>query len=89
MEQEQAVNEAKVVKTEERYMKPFGYIGYNILFNIPLIGLILMIVFAVDNTYMNRKYYAISFIILRVIAVVLFIILAVLSATLGYAFFEN
>ncbi|HOZ54199.1 MAG TPA: hypothetical protein PKY25_02610 [Bacilli bacterium] len=41
-------------------LSPWAYIGYNILFSLPIIGLIMMIVFAVDkDTYnVNRRNYA-------------------------------
>lgn len=44
---------------ENKYIKPWGYIGYNILFNIPIIGFILLIVFSFDKFNLNRKYFAI------------------------------
>lgn len=41
-------------------LSPWAYIGYNILFSLPIIGIIMMIVFAVDkDTYnINRRNYA-------------------------------
>ena len=44
---------------ENKYIKPWGYIGYNILFNIPVVGFILLIVFSFDKSNLNRKYFAI------------------------------
>ncbi len=44
---------------ENKYIKPWGYIGYNILFNIPVIGFILLLVFSFDKSNLNRKYFAI------------------------------
>ena len=61
----------------------WGYIGYNILFAIPIIGFILLIVFAVSRDNINRRNYARSFLLVMLIAVVLTIIGCVLAAIFG------
>ena len=42
-------------------LSPWAYFGYNLLFSIPLIGFILLIVFALSNDNINRRNYARSF----------------------------
>ncbi|HHU54053.1 MAG TPA: hypothetical protein GXZ43_08295 [Clostridiaceae bacterium] len=53
----------------EKYkpISAFGYIGYGLLFSIPLIGLILAIVFAISDKKINRRNYARSVIIVYII----------------------
>lgn len=73
--------------------KPLGawaYFGYSILFSIPLIGFILLIVFSVNDTNINRRNYARSFFCQLALAVivVMFVVLLLggtgaLSAILG------
>lgn len=52
----------------------WGYIGYNILFGIPIVGLILAIVFAVSDKKINRRNYARAQIIIVIISIVLMVI---------------
>lgn len=52
----------------------WGYIGYNFLFAIPLVGLILMIVFACSNENINRRNYARSYLILMLLVIALAIV---------------
>ena len=66
---------------QNRLITPWGYIGYSILFSIPIIGLICAIVFAFSSSYPCRKNYARSFLILIIIAVVLAIILVLAGFT--------
>ena len=56
-----------------RPISAWGYIGYSILFMIPVVGLILMIVFSLDDSHINRRNYARSFfcwLLLMLIAIV-------------------
>ena len=67
---------------EERFrpMSPWGYFGYSLLFSIPLIGLILLIVFSLNNENINRRNYARSFFIGVLIAAIILLILALMGA---------
>ncbi|NLM18476.1 MAG: zinc ribbon domain-containing protein [Clostridiaceae bacterium] len=58
-----------------------AYLGYGILFGIPLVGLILAIVFAVNDNKINRRNYARSVIIIYIIILVL--------ATVGFFVFKD
>ncbi len=44
--------------THERHVSPLGYIGYGILFAIPVIGWIFILVFSFKNNYICRRNYA-------------------------------
>ena len=53
----------------------WGYVGYTILFSIPLIGLICLIIFALSDENINRRNFARSYFctfLLAVIVVILF-----------------
>ena len=61
-------------------ISPWGYIGYNILFAIPLVGIIMLFVYAFgSNTNINVKNYARSFLIIILISIILTIVLSVLG----------
>lgn len=49
----------------------WGYIGYSILFAIPIIGLILLIVFAFSDRNINRRSYARSYFCWLLIAIII------------------
>lgn len=53
--------QSRPAHSEERLIKPWGYIGYRILLSIPLVGLILAIVWSFDRNYRNRRNFARSY----------------------------
>ena len=57
-----------------RPLSSWGYVGYGILFSLPLVGFILAIVFACSNENINRRNYARSILIGMAIAVVIVLI---------------
>lgn len=61
----------------------WGYIGYNILFSLPIVGIILLIVFACSNENINRRNYARSFLLVMLIAIVLAVVFGILAAIFG------
>ena len=71
------------IPNEYRPLSPWGYIGYNILFNIPIVGFVLLIVFALDNNYIARRNYSRSYLIVMLIGIVLSIIAFILCMALG------
>ncbi len=66
-------------------LSPWGYLGYSLLFSIPLVGLILLIVFSFNNENINRRNYARSFWCALLVALILFVIVFVLSMVLGFS----
>ena len=54
----------------------WGYFGYEILFSIPVIGWIIVIVFAISASNQNLKNFARSQFCLLIIALILFCIFA-------------
>lgn len=66
------------------------YIGYSILFSIPLVGFIMLLVTAFSGgTNKSLKNYARAMLVMYVIAIVLVIILAVLMAVLGFSMMDS
>jgi hypothetical protein len=53
-----------------RPMGAFAYLGYQLLFSLPIIGFIFIIVFALDDSYIARRNYARSFLIMMIIMAV-------------------
>lgn len=65
------------MNSEYRPLSPWAYFGYSILFNIPVIGFILLIVFSLDNSNINRRNYARSYWCWLVIFIILVVILII------------
>ena len=76
------------IQNEYRPLSAWGYIGYNLLFAIPLVGVICMIVFALDSSYIARRNYARSFLIWMLIGILLSIIITVLFMILGVSMYN-
>ena len=60
-----------------RPISAWGYLGYLILFCIPVIGQIILIVFACSNKNINRRNYARSFLCALLAAVIINMVIAV------------
>lgn len=83
----------KNIPEELKPISMWGYFGYEILFSIPLIGLILLLVFSFGGTRnINLKNFARSYFCFLLIGVVLFVIIfmsigtfvfSTMSSTLG------
>ena len=54
-----------------RPLSPWAYVGYAILFSIPIVGFICLIVFSCSNTNINRRSFARAYWIPLLIAVIL------------------
>jgi hypothetical protein len=63
----------------------WGYVGYELLFCIPVVGFILMLVFAFNNSNINRKNFARSYLIYFIFGLILTILGVVLAAVFGYS----
>ena len=74
-----------------RPLSPWAYFGLNILFSVPVVGLVFLIVFAFNKSNINRRNFARSFFCLLLIVVVIgLIVLAITAATGGtIALFDN
>lgn len=64
------------IPSEYKPITPIGYIGYQLLFSLPIVGLIFLIIFAVGGTNnINVKNFARSYFVIYLIAIILIFIL--------------
>lgn len=63
------------IPREYRPLSMWEYFGYNLLYSIPIIGLIFMIVFALDSSNLNRRNFTRSFFAVFIIFAVIFMIM--------------
>jgi hypothetical protein len=68
------------IPSDYKPISAWGYVGYNLLFSIPLVGFILLFVYGFGNGNINVKNYARSFLLFYLITIVLTILLSVLFA---------
>ena len=68
-------------------LSPWAYFGYNILFAIPFVGFICAIIFAFDNSNINRRNYARLFFCVLALLVIFVITIVVLSGILGVQYY--
>ena len=65
----------EAIPPQYKPLSPWAYLGYQILFTIPLVGLIALIIFALNNDNVNRRNFARSYFCVLVIAIVLVVII--------------
>ena len=74
------------VPNEYKPISPWGYIGYQILFSIPVVGLILILVFSFGGaSNKNLKNFARAYIIVYIIVIIIFAI----SIAMGFSVSDN
>lgn len=74
------------VASEFQPISAWGYFGYNIVFSIPVVGFILLLVFALGGTSnINLKNYARSFFCVYLLILIIAIILIATGVT-GFIF---
>ena len=67
------------IPSEYKPITPLGYIGYQLLFSIPIIGFIFLIIYALGGTNnINVKNFARSYFVVMIIAFILIFILVFL-----------
>ena len=71
----------KNIPSEYRPLSPWAYFGYGILFNIPVIGFILLIIFSLDSSNINRRNYARSYWCIYILVIIFIIVLTVLGTS--------
>lgn len=72
----------------EKLISGWGYLGYDILFSIPIVGFILLIVFSLDDTYLNRRNFARSYWCRLVVFLLVMLFLILLSIWKKVDYFE-
>lgn len=72
-----------------RPIKPWGYVGYSLLFALPLIGLIMMIVYATKDDNINRRNYARSFLWMMLLAIAISLVVSLVFGATFATVFSN
>ena len=65
-----------------RPISAWGYVGYQLLFSIPLVGFILLIVFSFDDSNINRRNFARSYFAVFLLGIILAVVLGILGVSL-------
>lgn len=76
---------AKSANTIPAQFKPigaWGYVGYNLLYSIPIVGFIMLIVFALSNSNYNRRNYARSYFCVMLISAIIAVIVLIIGLLL-------
>lgn len=60
-------------------LSPWAYFGYQILFSLPIIGLILLLIFAFNNDNINRKNFARSYFCTYLLALIIVVIVVIIT----------
>ena len=76
-------NASGAIPPEYKPISVWGYIGYNLLFSIPLIGLIMLFVMGFGNQNINVKNYAKSMLLVYLIVIIIYIILIIFAFLSG------
>ena len=77
------------IPDDYRPISAWGYVGYQLLFAIPLVGFICILVFALGgSTNKNLKNFARSYLCIWLIAIILGVILAIIFTVLGVGIFS-
>ncbi len=72
------------IPEEYRPISMWGYFGWEILFSIPCVGLILLIVFAFGGTRnKNLRNFASSYFCVLILAIIIFFVVMIFSASVG------
>lgn len=78
------MEENKIIIPEEYTpISAWGYVGYSLLFSIPLVGFICLLVFAISGSNKNVKNYARSYFCMLLIEIILAIIIGVICGVAG------
>ncbi len=70
---------------DERFrpLSAWGYVGYSIVFAIPLVGIILLIVFALDDNHIVRRNFARSYFCVLLLALIVSALVFGIAAATG------
>lgn len=72
-----------IIPEEYTPISAWGYVGYTLLFSIPLVGFICLLVFAISGSNKNVKNYARSYFCMLLIEIILAIVVGVICGIAG------
>ena len=70
-------------------ISPLGYLGYSLLFCIPIVGLVFMFIYGFGDGNINRRNFARFYLIALCIGIVFFILMLIMSLVFGFALFGS
>ena len=73
------------VPSEYNPISAWGYIGYSLLYSIPIVGLIMLFVNGFGSNNINVRNYARSYLIMMLISIILYVIVIVIMLALGFS----
>ncbi len=73
------------IPSEYTPISMWGYFGYQILFSIPVVGFIVLIVFALGASNVNLKNFARSYFCVLILGLIIMLILALTGAGAYFA----
>jgi len=73
------------VPSQYKPLSSWAYFGYSLLYTIPLVGFILLIVFSLDDSNINRRNHARSYWCALLIGVIISVITLVVLLLLGFS----
>ena len=81
------INNIQIPQIPENYkpISAWGYVGYTILFCIPLVGLIMLIVFSFSDANINRRNYARSYWCVLLLAIIIGLVFFILAMVFGFS----
>ena len=72
-----------------RLLSPWAYVGYGILFTLPVIGWILAIVFALNDDNLNRRNFARAYWCWVLVAVIAAIVVMIVGMVTGVSIMDG
>ena len=73
----------QTVPSEYRPIKPWGYIGYMLLYGLPIIGFIMLIVNACSSDNYNKRNFARSYLWLMLVSLIITIIITIIMVVVA------
>ena len=74
---------------EFKPIRPWGYVGYFWLFALPIIGFIVTIIFATDDSNINRRNLARGFLWNMLLGLIIGVLLAIMLVSVGVMIYNN
>lgn len=72
-----------------RLLSPWAYVGYGLLFTLPVIGWILAIVFVLNDDNLNRRNFARGYWCGVLVAVIVVVILSIAGMVMGVSIMDG
>lgn len=84
-----SVNDVENNLNAEKVMSVWSYLGLMLLSGIPIVGIIIVIVFAINSSNQNKTNYCRALILMWIISVILALILGTVFSSLFYSLLNS